>query len=145
MSYGKIIDGKLVIARKKIKIENGSITDPTEEQLIANGYKVVEYTEKPIFDKEEEKLVEKYFITNLPPKVNDGQQRIFVEYEKVALTKEEKIEVIKQEIIEEENKITKRNILDFAVDKDNEALNRIQQHRSIIIELREKLREIIGE
>lgn len=133
--FGKIENGRLVIAVQKIKIENGWITNPTEEQLIANGYKQIEYTEKPEYDDEEEKLVETY-------RMDIEETTILVCYEKVALTKDEKIEIIKQEIIEEENKITKRNILDFAVDKDNEALNRIQQHRSIIIELRAKLRAI---
>lgn len=132
---GKLIDGRLVVAGRIIKEGNTTITNPTEEKLKELGYKEIEYTEKPSFDKEEEKLQEIY---------TDGD-KITVSYEVVALTKEEKIEIIKQEIIEEEDKITKRNILDFAVDKDNEALNRIQQHRSIIIELRAKLREIANE
>lgn len=132
---GKIIDGRLQIAGRIVKEGNTTITNPTEEKLKELGYKEIEYTEKPNYDREEEKLQEVY---------TDGA-KITVSYEKVALTKEEKIEIIKQEIIEEEDKITKRNILDFAVDKDNEALNRIQQHRSIIIELRAKLREITNE
>lgn len=135
---GKLIDGRLQIAGRIVKEGNTTITNPTEEKLKELGYKEIEYTEKPTYDKEEEKLVEEY-------REDIEKTTILVCYEVVALTKEEKIEIIKQEIIEEEDKITKRNILDFAVDKDNEALNRIQQHRSIIIELRAKLREIIGE
>lgn len=131
---GKLIDGRLQVAGREIQEGTTKITCPTEEKLKELGYKEIEYTEKPNYDREEEKLQEVY----------TDEDKITVSYEVIALTKEEKIAVIKQEIIDEEDKITKRNILDFAVDKDNEALNRIQQHRSIIIELRAKLREIQG-
>ena len=127
---GKLIDGRLVIAGSKIQIENGWITNPTNEQLIANGYKEIEYTEKPTYDKEEEKLQEVY---------TDGE-KIVVSYEKVALTKEEKIEVIKQEIIDEENKITARNIRN-AILGDTFAKNRITEIENNIFELRAKLRQ----
>lgn len=78
--FGKIENGRLVIAGQKIQIENGGITNPTEEQLRANGYKEFEYTERPTYDKENEKLVETY---------TDGAT-IVVSYEKVELTEEEK-------------------------------------------------------
>ena len=90
--FGKIENGRLVLAGQKIQIENGWITNPTEEQLRANGYKRLEYGAKPDYDKEEEKLVETY---------QDTGNEIYVGYEKVALTDYEHNEVIQQEIVEE--------------------------------------------
>ena len=132
--YGKIIDGRLVIAGSKIQIENGWITNPTQEQLIANGYKEIEYTEKPTFDKEEEKLKETY---------TDGET-ITVSYEKVALTDEEHNAIIQQEIEQEEAKITARNIRN-AIMEDNFAKNKIVEIEGNIAELRTKIREIEGQ
>ena len=129
--YGKIENGRLVIAGQKIQIENGWITNPTEEDLKANGYKTVEYTEKPEYDKEEEKLVETY---------TDGE-KITVSYEKVALTDYEHNDIIQQEIIDEENKITARNIRN-AIKGDKFALNKIDEIENNIAELRAKIREI---
>ena len=135
--FGKIENGRLVLAGRIIKIENGSITNPTEEQLRANGYKIVEYTEKPTFDKEEEKLVETY-------REDIEQTTILVCYEIVSLTDEEHNAVIQQEIVAEENKITARNIRN-AIKGDNFALNKITEVEGNIVELRAKLREIEGQ
>lgn len=130
MSYGKIIDGKLVVAGKKIKIKNGWITNPTKEDLINNGYKEIEYTEKPTYNKEEEKLKEIY---------TDGE-KITVSYEKVALTNEEYNAVIQYEIFDEESKITARNIRN-AIKGDEFALGKIDEVEENIQTLRAKLRE----
>lgn len=92
--FGKIVNGRLVLAGQKIKIENGWITNPTEEQLIANGYKEVEYTEKPEYDRENEKLVETY-------REDIAGTTILVCYEIVALTDEEK----KQRLINKVNQL----------------------------------------
>ena len=101
MFYGKIIDGQLIIAGLKITNKvGGTITRPTDNDYLENGWLPVVYTEKPQYDIENEKLQEKYFITNLPPKVNDGQQRIFVEYEIVALTEEEKRDILQNKVFE---------------------------------------------
>jgi hypothetical protein len=127
--FGKLENGNLVIAGNTIKIENGWVTNPSETLLRSLGYKEIVYTEKPEFDKENEKLSEVY---------TDGEN-ITVSYEKVELSPAEHNAVIKAEIVEEESKITTRNILDFAVDNDQEARNRIQIHRNKIIELRAKL------
>lgn len=129
--FGKIENGRLVIAGQKIEIENGWITNPTEEHLVANGYKLVEYTEKPTYDKEEEKLKEVY---------TDGET-IQVSYEKIALTDEEHNAVIQQEIVAEENKITARNIR-TAIKGDEFALNKITEVENNIVALRAKIREI---
>lgn len=78
--FGKLIDGNLVIAGRIVKEGNTTITNPTEEKLKELGYKEIVYTEKPEFDKENEKLQETY---------TDGEM-ITVSYEIVALTDEEK-------------------------------------------------------
>jgi len=134
MSYGKIIDGRLVVSGRIVKEGNTTITNPTEEKLKELGYKEIEYTEKPNFNKEEEKLQEVY---------TDGET-ITVSYEVVALTKEEKIAVLQSEIIAEENKMTARNIrgalLDINFDK-----NKIVEIENNIAELRVKIREITNE
>lgn len=88
MKYGKIIDGKLVIAGRVIIEGKTKITNPTEKQLKEYGYKEVEYTEKPTYDKDNEKLVETY---------TDGE-KIIVSYDIVALTEEEKKENLKNKV-----------------------------------------------
>lgn len=128
---GKIIDGKLQIAGRIIKEGNTTITNPTEKKLKELGYKEIEYTEKPSFNKEEEKLQEVY---------TDGD-KITVGYDKVALTDEEHNAIIQAEIIAEENKITPRNIRN-AIKGDNFALNKITEVEGNIAELRAKIREI---
>lgn len=129
--FGKIIDGRLVIAGSKIKIENGYITNPTEEQLKELGYKTVKYTERPTYNREEEKLKEVY---------TDGET-IVVSYEKVALTDEEHNAIIQQEIVAEENKITKRRQRDIDLNKEG-VRDFEQQIENNIIALRQKLRPV---
>lgn len=128
---GKIIDGRLVVAGRIVKEGNTTITNPTEEMLKNLGYKEIVYTEKPSFDKEEEKLQEVY---------TDGD-KITVSYEVVALTDEEHNAIIQQEIVAEENKITSRNIRN-AIKGDNFALNKITEVEGNIVELRPKIRTI---
>lgn len=129
--YGKIIDGRLVVAGRIVKEGNTTITNPTEEKLKELGYKEIEYTAKPKYDDEEEKLVEEYINGN----------NIVVNYTKVALTDEEHNEIIKDKIIAEENKVSARNIrgalLDINFDK-----NKIVEIEGNIAELRAKLRAI---
>ena len=131
---GKIIDGRLVVAGRIVKEGNTTITNPTEEKLKELGYKEIEYTEKPTFNKEEEKLQEVY---------TDGD-KITVSYEVVELSAEEHNAIIQQEIVAEENKITPRNIRN-AIKGDNFALNKITEVENDIVELRAKLREITNE
>ena len=93
---GKIIDGQLILVGKSITNKNGiTITNPKKEQIIALGYKEVEYTEKPNFNKEEEKLQEVY-LTN--------ENEIIVTYDKVALTDKEKRNILQNKVIELEQK-----------------------------------------
>ena len=128
---GKLIDGRLVLAGRIVKEGNTTITNPTKEKLKELDYKAVEYTEKPEYDKEEEKLVETY---------TDGD-KIQVSYEKVELSAEEHNAIIQQEIVAEENKITARNIRN-AIKGDKFALNKIDEIENNIAELRAKIREI---
>ena len=132
---GKIIDGRLVIAGKKIKIENGWITNPTEEKLKELGYKEIEYTEKPTFDKEEMKLYETY---------TEYQDKIIVAYATIELSAEEHNAIIQAEIVAEENKITARNVRN-AIMGDNFAKDKITEVENNIAELRTKIREITNE
>ena len=128
---GKLIDGRLQIAGRIIKEGNTTITNPTEEKLKELGYKEIEYTEKPIFNKEEEKLQEIY---------TDGD-KITVSYEKVELSAEEHNAIIQAEIVAEENKITPRNIRN-AIKGDTFALDKITEIESNIFQLRQKLRPV---
>lgn len=92
MSYGKIIDGKLTIAGLKITNKNGgTITRPTDNDYIENGWLPIVYTEKPQYDSDNEKLQEVY-LTN--------ENEIIVTYDKVALTEEEKRNVIQNKVFE---------------------------------------------
>ena len=128
---GKLIDGRLVVAGRIVKEGNTTITNPTNEKLVELGYKEIEYTEKPTFNREEEKLQEVY---------TDGET-IQVSYEVVALTDEEHNAIIQQEIVAEENKITARNVRN-AIMGDKFAKNKITEVENNIVELRAKLREI---
>lgn len=114
--FGKIVDGKLVVAGKKIQIENGWITNPTVEDLKANGYKEISTTEKQSYDDTTEKLVESY---------NETSKGIEVSYSKVKLTEEETKNVLQYKIYDELNKVSKLEILK-AITGDKEALSKIE-------------------
>lgn len=128
---GKLIHGRLVVAGRTVKEGNTTITNPTEEKLKELGYKTIEYTEKPNYDKEEEKLQEVY---------TDGD-KIIVGYEKVALIDEEHNAIIQQEIVAEESKITARNIREGILG-DNFATQKLTEIESNIYQLRQKLRPV---
>lgn len=81
---GKIIDGRLQFAGRIIKEGNTTITNPTEKKLKELGYKEIQYTEKPTYDIDTQKLQELYTETNI----------ITVSYEIVELTQEEKRQVL---------------------------------------------------
>ena len=130
--FAKIVDNKLIFAGDRIPILNGWITKPSEEELRANGYKEVEYTEKPEYDNEEEKLVETY-------RVSLDETTILVCYEKVALTDKEHNEIIEQKIIEEENKITPRRQREIDLNLEG-ALEFAQTIENNIRALRKKFR-----
>ena len=115
--FGKIIDGKLVVAGKKIKIENGWITNPTEEDLKKNGYKEIVSTEKSKIDDTTEKLVETY---------NDNGKEIEITYSKVKLSEEEKENVLQMKTYEELSKVSQLEILQ-AIVGNKEAITKIEE------------------
>lgn len=115
--FGKIIDGKLVVAGKKIKIENGWITNPTEEDLKKNGYKEIVSTEKSKIDDTTEKLVETY---------NDNGKEIEITYSKVKLSEEEKENVLQYKIYDEISKVSQLEILQ-AIVGNKEAISKIEE------------------
>ncbi|MBO7713896.1 MAG: hypothetical protein J6S85_10030 [Methanobrevibacter sp.] len=129
---GKIVNNQLVVAGRIIKEGNTTITNPTEEKLKELGYKTIEYTEKPQYDKEEMKSYETY---------TEYQDKIIVAYATIELSAEEHNAIIQAEIVAEENKITPRNIRN-AIKGDNFALNKITEVEGNIAELRAKIREI---
>lgn len=114
--FGKIIDGKLVIAGQKIEIKNGWITNPTEEMLKANGYKEIVRNEKQNYDSESEKLVEKY---------NDTGKAIEVSYETKKLTSEEANIVLQEKIDIALDEVSKEDMLK-AIIGDKEAVSKIE-------------------
>lgn len=114
--YGKIVDGKLVVAGKKIKIENGWITNPTVEDLKANGYKEISTTEKQSYDDTTEKLVETY---------NETSKGIEISYSKVKLTEEEANNVLQYKIYDELSKVSQLEILK-AITGNKEAITKIE-------------------
>lgn len=128
--YGKIINNQLVIARNKVPQNNGWITDPSEEQLIALGYKLIEYAEEPSYDEEEQKLVQTYI---------ENTNTILVTYEIVTLTDEEHNDVIKRKIVDEENKMTSRRQREIDLNLEG-ALDFAQTIENNIRALRKKFR-----
>lgn len=106
--YGKIVDGKLIIAGNKIQIKNGWITNPTEKQLKDNGYKEVVSTEKAKFDNVSEMLVEEY----------KDNGKIEISYTKVRKTDEEIVETLL-------DNISKLDMLN-AIVGDKEAISKIE-------------------
>lgn len=135
--YGKIVGGKLVIASKIIKNKNGgTITNPKEYDLIANGYKGLCYNPKPDYDKEEEKLIETY---------TEEENRIVINYEKVKLKDEEHNEIINNEISQKENLISVGLIATALINnvkgaKDNSAINEIEKILNEIEELKKEIK-----
>lgn len=129
--YGKLINNRLIIAGERIQVLNGWITKPSEEELRINGYKEIEYMDRPEYNEEEEKLVESF---------NELNDKIIVFYEKVILTIEEHNMVIQNKIIEEENRITPRRQREIDLNKEG-ALEFAQEIENNIIELRKKFRK----
>ena len=115
--FGKIIDGKLIIAGNKIEIKNGWATNPTEEQLKDNGYKEVVRTERQNYDSETEKLVEVY---------KDNGKAIEISYEKTKLTDEEINVKLQEKADIELGKISQLDILK-AIVGDKEAVSKIEK------------------
>ena len=128
--HGKIVDGKLIIAGKKIQNGKIWITNPNKEQLTRFGYKEVHYNEKPSFDFENEALTEKYI---------EQENKIVVDYDIEVLNDYAHNEIIKQEILIEEAKLTSRRQREIDL-QDAESLSEAQKIDNNIARLREKFR-----
>jgi hypothetical protein len=50
MEYGKLINGNLTSPDATMAIENNWVSNPTDEQLMSIGYKVVNRTEQPTYN-----------------------------------------------------------------------------------------------
>ena len=124
--YGKIIDGKLVIADKIIKGENWSINNPSVEQLIEKGYKEIVYVETKVQDG-----------YKLVPVYTDGKT-ITVNYKQVELTEAEKRAKILAKIEYLERQQTPR-IIRNAINGDEFAIGKIKEIEQEIELLRVEL------
>jgi len=124
--YGKIIDGKLVIADKIIKGDNWSINNPSVEQLIEKGYKEIVYVETKVQDG-----------YKLVPVYTDGKT-ITVNYKQVELTEAEKRAKILAKIEYLERQQTPR-IIRNAINGDEFAINKIKEIEQEIELLRVEL------
>lgn len=134
--YGKIINEKLIIAQNQINTNTGVITRPTEQNLIDNSYKPIEYSNKPKYDYKEEKLIEKYIET---------EEKNIVDYAINKLTDEEHNEIINNEIRQKEELISVGLIATALVNnikgtKDNSAITEIEKILSEIDSLKKELR-----
>lgn len=134
--FGKIVNEKLVIATNKIITDKGIQTNPKEKDYIDNGYKPIQYSNKPKYDYKEEKLLETY-------KETDNQ--ILVEYIIEKLTDEEHNEIINNEIRQKEELISTGLIATAFINnikgtKDNSAMTEIEKILSEIDSLKKELR-----
>ena len=50
MKYAKLIDGELVLAPRKLRLETATVYNPTQEMLTEAGYKPVRYADPPETD-----------------------------------------------------------------------------------------------
>lgn len=133
--FGKIIDGRLIVAGQIIKDGKKTVTRPTNTILQELGYKEIVYTYKPKFNDEEERLVEMH---------KDCGTYIEVWYGKEQLTDEEHNEIINQKIQNEYNKVTTKDLIDYICGKKdstavvNEVINNVTQLQSKIIKGEDK-------
>lgn len=133
---GKIIDGRLVVAGNQINTNIGVITRPTKQNLIDNGYKPIQYSNKPKYDYKEEKLIETF---------KETDNKILVEYTIEKLTDEEHNEIINNEIKQKEELISTGLIATAFINnikgtKDNSAMTEIEKILSEIDNLKKELR-----
>jgi len=133
--YAKLVNNELQYAGILIKghDETGDycIAYPTVEQLIEKGYKPLVILPIPEYDKEEYRIISYYDETE-----NEIRQ-VFVTEQ---LTDKEHNAIIQQEIVEEESKVTQRNIRNAALG-DQFAINKLQEIEDNIQALRLKIRE----
>ena len=84
--YGKLVDGKLIIAPKSLtNSKGGTITNPKEQNYFDNGYQKVNFSDKPEFDRDNFKLEPLYIRID---------NQINVNWQIVTLTQEEKRQML---------------------------------------------------
>lgn len=132
--YGKIENNQLILAKNKILVNNGWVTNPSEIVLQDLGFLKVIHNNKPDYDDEEEKLQEVYAETY----INDTKV-IVVDYDVIPLTDDEHNVVIQQKIEDEEKRLTQRRQREFDL-KQEGALSFVQEIERNIQLLRTKFR-----
>lgn len=119
-TYGKLENGRLIIAGNIIAGTGWSIANPSADQLKEKGYKTVIYGTKPEeYDDETERIQETY---------KETAKQIKVNYELVPLTVQEHNQVI-------QNKNNLRN----ASLGDEYAIAKLQEIERVLAELKAKL------
>lgn len=82
--YGKLIDGELQIAPKKLNGDGVVVYNPPAEMYIAQGWKPVEYTEQPGdppsgyyyesgWEEQTEAIVQTWTLTPLPDDIDEAE------------------------------------------------------------------------
>lgn len=81
--YAKLVDGVLVFAPKKLPIGNTTVWNPTPEQLLDAGYKLVVYADPPdppegygyeyYFEEERYEIRQYYTLVELPDEVDEAE------------------------------------------------------------------------
>lgn len=133
--FGKIIDGKLIVADKKIKTSTGWVTNPTEKDLKANGYKEIVSTEKSKIDDTTEKLVKTY---------TDNGENIIVSYNKIDLSNEEIKNINQLKKYQELSNISQEDILK-AITGDKDSIEKINNVLKTVSAINEKIKGLINE
>lgn len=129
-TYGKLENGRLIIAGNIIAGTGWSIVNPSADQLKEKGYKTVIYGTKPEeYDDETERIQETY---------KETAKQIKVNYELVPLTVQEHNQVIQSKIVAEEAKVTDRYLRSAPLG-DEFARTKLQEIETAIAELRAKL------
>lgn len=88
-TYGKLVDGNLVIAPKVLVTDLGTITNPTEQNYFDNGYQKVNFSDQPEFDRDNFKLEPLYIRVD---------NQINVSWQIIELTQEEKRQVLNNKV-----------------------------------------------
>lgn len=133
--YAKLIYNNLIIAGNIIsgKDNNGryTITNPSEQQLLEKGYKLLVITEPPSYDIENEKVITSYV---------ENENNITTIYTIQELTDEEHNNIIKSEIQQIEDEEQTKRLERCAELNDEYAINKLQEIEDKIQVLRMKLK-----
>lgn len=83
MNYGKLIDGNLTIAPRKLPGDGVVVYNPPAEMYLAAGYKPVEFTDAPealegfyyesAWEEQAESIVQTWTLVPLPDDIDDAE------------------------------------------------------------------------